>query len=121
MSAITLDQCLAAVHDERCPPEARRCVKALRSAAREAIPALSDKRALRDVHATLLEDQQRGIGQLIVDVLRTGPKGLPAFVALVTAKPARRRSSELDLYGDCYLVFGEWVTLWNRRQIRKVA
>lgn len=114
-----MQECLAAVHGEKCPSEARRCVKGLITAAREAIPALGDKKRLKEVHATLLEDQRRGLGSLVVDVVRTGPKSLPEFVALVSK--AKKQPNELDLYGDCYLVFGEWVTLWNRRQIRKVA
>lgn len=113
-----MQDCLAAVHGEKCPAEAKRCVKGLLTAARDAIPALADKRALKAVHAALLEDQRRGLGQLVVDVVRSGPTGLRAFVELVTGK---QREAELDLYGDCYLVLGEWVTLWNRRQIRKVA
>ncbi|MBX3218904.1 MAG: hypothetical protein KF795_00210 [Labilithrix sp.] len=41
--------------------------------------------------------------------------------AFRAGKAVRARARAAELYGDCYLVLADWITAWNRRQIRAVA
>ena len=41
--------------------------------------------------------------------------------AFRAGKAARARQRAAELYADCYLVLAEWVTAWNRKQIKAVA
>jgi len=118
VSAITFADVLACAQGKRSSVSVDQC---LSDFVRTVHDLAKDKPTLRKVYSAL--DQELApvtLGAFILSVLRTDPRALPAQVALV-APGAKAERRTLRLHADCYLALGEWVTDWNRRQIRRVA
>lgn len=96
---------------------ARECVNELRKQVEVANADTPTLRRVWEARDPELVTQTQGA--FVLDVIRSAPGALPTFLRLVCPKATRKTS--LRLHADCLLVLSNWVTSWNRRQIRRVA
>ncbi len=126
MSALLFREVLAAVQGGRASAECDACTTALRADAR--IADLCELPTLRRLAAEATGETQ---GQLVFRVLRLSgpPSRLYAAATMVAPRAfpnslqgtAEGQRRALRLHADCYLALGEFVTSWNRNQIKRVA
>lgn len=95
------------------------CVDALRGR----YDVLSDDvPVLRKVYGAL--DQGLAVmapGAFVVRVAAADPKALVTAVALVAPGVRMSKKRAMRLYSDAWFALSEWITAWNRQQIRRVA
>jgi hypothetical protein len=114
MSAVTFQDGLAAAEGRPASQGARQSVAALRG---HRDPSSDETPTLRALWGRRVEDLAPStMGDLVVRVL-SGRGRLPVGVGLVF----RGEVDRIGLYGDCYLALSNWITSWNRQQIKRVA
>lgn len=119
MPATTMQDALNAARGGMATADAFACVEALRTTVTDIFTAEvpTVRRVYAQLDQELVGDMTRGA--FVLGVLKVPAGTLPASLALVAPKASRTRV--LELHADCWLVLSNWVTEWNRRQIRRVA
>jgi len=119
VSAVTFADGLCAAKGLACSRQASKCIEALRG---RYDVLTDDVPVLRKVYGAL--DQGLACttpGAFVIAVARSDAKGLVTAVAMVAPGVRMSKTRALRLYSDAWFALSEWITDWNRRQIRRVA